>query len=109
MPRVTPQTVSAPIYKAITDAKKAESLHGKKISTTEARKIAKAMDKALDDGFKKLGPEDLFEQLPYAAGFGVMQSISKKDFVNARDFNKLWAKAVDIASAAPDIGNYLPD
>ena len=107
--KATPQSVSAPIYKAIADAKEKTSLKGKKISHTEMLKIAKAMDKALDDGFKKLGPSDLFDQLPYAAGFGVMQSIEKKDFVSNRDFVKLWNKAVDIASEAPDIGNYLPD
>jgi hypothetical protein len=67
------------------------------------------MDAALDAGFKKLSPEDTFTQLPYAAGFGVMQTIKKGEFVKQADFTKLWNKAVDIASAAPDIGNYLPD
>ena len=109
MSKVTPQSISAPIYKAIADAKGKKTLGGKKISHSEMVKIAKAMDKALDVGFKKLSPDDLFTELPYAAGFGVMQSIKSGDFVSQRDFNKLWNKAVDIAAAAPDIGNYLPD
>lgn len=106
---ISVKSVSAPIYKALADAKKANSIKGKKISHTEAIRISKAMDKALDDGLKRLSPNDVFLKLPYAAGFGVMQSISKKDFANSRDFRKLWDKAADIAATAPDIGNYIPD
>ena len=102
------QSVSAPIYTAIAAAKEAKSPAGKKVSHGEYLKISRAMDKALDDGFKHLSPQDTFEELPYAAGFGVMQSIKRSDFVKRADFTRLWNKAVDIASAAPDIGNYIP-
>lgn len=107
--KATPQSVSARIYKAITAAENPRSVKGKKISHTETQKIERAMDRALDEGFKKLDPDALFMELPYAAGFGVMQTIQSSDFANQRDFRHLWNKAVDIAAAAPDIGNYLPD
>jgi hypothetical protein len=102
-------SVAKPVFKALEAAKAPSSLQGKKISRSETTAIAKAMDKALDVGFKKLSPEDLFQELPYAVGFAMMQNIKKSDFVNPKDFSRLWNKAVDIASAAPDIGNYLPD
>lgn len=103
---VTPQQVAAPIYAAIRAARDPGSIKGAKISATETRTISKAMDKALSDGFDKLTLEETFEELPYAAGFGVMQEINQKEFARRQDFRSLWNKAVDIASAAPDIGNY---
>ena len=105
----TVASVSKPVFDALAAAKAKTSIKGAKISHTEMLTIAKAMDKAVGDGIKKLSPDDAFDQMPYAVGFRMMQSIGKNDFVSNRDFTKLWNAAVDIASAAPDIGNYIPD
>jgi sialic acid synthase SpsE len=105
----TVQSVSKPVFDALARAKDKASLKGAKISHTEMLTIAKAMDKAIGDGMKKLSPEDEFNEMPYAVGMAMMQQIKKGDFVSNRDFTKLWNAAVDIASEAPDIGNYAPD
>jgi hypothetical protein len=105
----TVASVSQPVFDALAKAKDPKSLQGKKISHTEMLTLAKAMDKAVGDGLKKLSPDDAFSQMPYAVGMRMMQSITKGDFVSNRDFTKLWNAAVDIASEAPDIANYAPD
>jgi hypothetical protein len=107
--KATVQSLSQPVFDALAKAKGAKSIQGAKISHTEMLTIAKAMDKAIGDGLKKLSPEDSFTQMPYAVGMRMMQSIKKDDFVSNKDFTKLWNAAVDIASEAPDIGNYTPD
>jgi hypothetical protein len=105
----TVASVSQPVFDALAKAKDAKSLGGAKISHTEMLTIAKAMDKAVGDGIKKLSPQDSFNEMPYAVGMRMMQSIKKEDFVSNKDFTRLWNAAVDIASAAPDIGNYAPE
>lgn len=101
--KATVASVSKPVFDALAKAKDKKSLQGAKISHTEMLKIAKAMDKAVGDGIKKLSPEDAFDGIPASVGLGMMQSISKKDFVNPRDFQKLWNAAVDIASESDNV------
>jgi hypothetical protein len=99
----TVQSVAKPVFDALAKAKDKKSLGGAKISQSEAKTILKAMDKAVGDGMKKLAPEDAFDGIPAAVGLGMMQSITKKDFVNPRDFQKVWASAVDIASESDNV------
>jgi hypothetical protein len=96
------------VLKQVTDPKSAD---GAKISSTEAKKLSKAIDDAVEKSTtaKGLTPEDRIEEIPGRIGFGMMESMKPDEFVSRKDYQKLWNKNVDLADSLPDIGNYIPD